>query len=183
MKRSALAMILGLLCIPMGMAQQSPADTPATKEDVERYLQVMHSREMMTQMVQAMTKPMHQMIHEQYMKDKDKLPADFEARMNKMMDDTMKASPWDEMLQAMVPVYQKYLTKGDIDGIVAFYSKPTGQKLLKDLPAMMAEGMQSMMPIMRKHIDSMTERMQQEIAQMLKDSAAKPSQKPQATPN
>jgi hypothetical protein len=183
MKRLLLTLVICLTFVKTGAAQQSASDAPATKEDVQKYLDVMHSREMMTQMVQATTKPMHQMIHEQYMKDKDRLPADFEARMNKKMDDTMKAFPWDEMLQAMVPVYQKYLTKGDIDEIVAFYSKPTGQKLLKELPAMMAEGMQSMMPIMRKHIDSMTARMQQEIAQMLKDSDGKPSQKPQATPN
>ena len=62
-----------------------------------------------------MIKPMHQMIHEQFMKDKDKLPSDFEARMKKMMDDSMKSFPWDEMMQAMVPAYQKHFTKGDMD--------------------------------------------------------------------
>jgi hypothetical protein len=125
---------------------------------------------------------MHQMIHEQYMKDKDRLPADFEARMNKMMDDTMKAFPWDEMLESMVPVYQKHLTKGDIDAIVAFYSAPTGQKLLREMPAMMAEAMESMTPILRNQMDAMTERMQVEIAQMLKESGAKPGGKSQTTP-
>jgi len=138
---------------------------------------------MMTQMVDAMVKPMHQVIHGQFMKDKDKLPADFEARMNKMMDDSMKSFPWDEMMQAMVPVYQKHFTKGDIDAIVAFYSAPTGQKMLKEMPAMMSEAMQSMMPIIRKQMDAMTERMQQEVAQMLNGPKAKPAEKPQATPN
>jgi hypothetical protein len=40
-----------------------------------------------------------------------------------------------------------------------------------------------MMPILRKQIDAMTERMQEEVAQMLRDSKAKPSEKSQATPN
>src|ERR1700739_2092538 len=121
MKLRILATILflstGLTCA----AQQNAADAPATKEEIQKYLQVMHSREMMTKMVDAMSKPMHQMMHEQYLKDKDKLPADFEARMNKMMDDMMKSFPWNEMLDAMVPVYQKHLTKGDVDALVVFY--------------------------------------------------------------
>jgi hypothetical protein len=183
MRRLIPVLILGLLCSTTSWAQQTAADAPATKEDVQRYLDVMHSREMMAQMMEAMAKPMHQMIHEQYMKDNDKLPADFEERMNKMMDDTMKSIPWEEMLQSMVPVYQKYLTKGDIEAIVAFYSAPTGQKLLRKIPAMMAEAMQSMMPILRKQIDGMNERIQEEVAQLLKDSKTKPGEKPQARPN
>jgi hypothetical protein len=137
-------------------AQQNPAEAPADKEDIKRYFDVMHSREMMTQM-----------IHEQFLKEKDKLPADFETRMNHVMDDRMK-SPWDDILQSMVPVYQKHLTKGDIDAMVAFYSGPTGQKLLREMPAITAEAMQSMMPLLQKQLDSLNERMRQEIAAMLK---------------
>ena len=33
---------------------------------------------MAIQMVAAMSKPLHQMVHEQFLKDKDKLPSDFE---------------------------------------------------------------------------------------------------------
>jgi hypothetical protein len=183
MNRIFLALIACLAFAMSGVAQQSPADAPATKEDVQKYLDVMHSREMIAQMLDALSKPMHQMMHEQYLKDKDKLPADFEARMNKMMEDMMKGFPWDEILQSMVPVYQKHLTKGDIDAIVAFYSAPAGQKLLREMPAMMAETMQTMMPLLRKHIEAMTARMQGQVAQMLKESGAKPGEKSQASPN
>lgn len=183
MKRFFLALAVCFAFVTTGAAQQSPTDRPATKEDVQRYFDVMHSREMIDQMMEAMVKPMHQMMHEQYLKDKDKLPADFEVRMSKMVDDMMKGFPWDEMLQSMVPVYQKHLTKGDIDAIVAFYAAPTGQKLLREMPAMMAEAMQAMMPIFRKQMDAMTERIQQQVAEMLKDSGPKPGEKPQATPN
>jgi hypothetical protein len=182
-KRFFLALIACLVLALSGVARQSPSDTPASKEDIQKYLDVMHAREMMAQTVEAMSKPMHQMIHDQYMKDKDRLPADFESRMNKFMDDTMKGFPWDEMLQAMVPVYQKHFTKGDIDAVVAFYSSPTGQKLLREMPAMMAESMQTMMPLLRKHMDAMMDRMQQEVAQMIKESGAKPTAKSQASPN
>jgi hypothetical protein len=183
MRRLAVLLVLGLVCAVSTNAQQSLKDAAATKEDIEKYFNVMHSREMMTKMVEAMSKPMHQMTHEQYLKNRDKLPADFEARMNKMMDDMMKSFPWDEMLDAMVPVYQKHLTKGDVDALVTFYSTPTGKKLLREMPAITQEAMESSMPLVLKHVDAMNQRVQQEIAQMMKDSTAKPDQNPKATPN
>jgi hypothetical protein len=182
-KRFALATIVLLCAASIGFAQQDPADSPATKEDVQKYLEIMHSREMMTKMVDAMAKPMHQMMHDQYEKDKDKLPADFEARMNKVMDDYLKSFPWDEILQSMVPVYQKHFTKGDVDHLVAFYSTPTGQKLIREMPAITAEAMQVMMPILRDRIDVMTRDVQQQVAEMIKQSEAKPGQNPPTSKN
>jgi hypothetical protein len=173
MKRMLLVPVLLLGIAGYVSAQQNPADAPATKEDVQQYLQIMHSREMMAKMADAMSKPMHQMMHEQYLKDKDKLPADFEARMNKMMDEMFKSFPWDEMLDAMVPVYQKHLTKGDVDALMAFYSTATGQKLIKEMPEITGEAMQEMMPLMRRSMDQMTHRMQEEIAAMVRESERK----------
>ncbi len=183
MKRFALATIVLLCAASIGFAQQDPADSPATKEDVQKYLEIMHSREMMTKMVDAMAKPMHQMMHDQYEKDKDKLPVDFEARMNKVMDDSLKSFPWDEILQSMVPVYQKHFTKGDVDHLVAFYSTPTGQKLIREMPAITAEAMQVMMPILRDRIDVMSRDVQQQVAEMIKQSEAKPGQNPPTSKN
>ena len=178
MRRILLAAALGF-CMPvLGFAQQTAqntSDAPATKEDIQKYLDVMHSRGMMAKMVDAMSAPMHKMLHEQYTKDKDKLPPDFEDRMTRMIDDWMKSFPWDEMLDSMVPVYQKHFTKGDVNALIAFYGTPTGQKLLRDTPAIMQEAMESMMPLMRKQMEAMNARVQQEVAQMMKDY--KPAQK------
>jgi hypothetical protein len=166
MKRILLAGTIVLGMCGYVAAQQNPAEAPATKEDIQRYLQIMHSKEMAEKMMDAMSKPMHQMIHEQYLKDKDKLPADFESRMNKRLDENFKNIPWDEILDSMVPVYQKHFTKGDVDALVAFYSTPTGQKLIKELPEITAEAMQNMMPLLRKSMDTMNQRLQKEIAAM-----------------
>jgi hypothetical protein len=138
----------------------------------------MHSKDMMAQMAGAMSKPMHQMIHEQYLKNQDKLPPDFEKRLNKVMDDFMATVPWDQMLDNMVPVYQKHLTKGDVDALTAFYSTPTGQKILKELPQITAEAMQNIMPLMQKSMESMNQRLQQETDAMLKESENKRSAQP-----
>jgi uncharacterized protein len=173
MKQVLLAVLLCLGSCAISLAQQTQAEAPASKEDIQRFFDVMHSKEMMAKMVDAMNKPMHQLIHEQYLKDKDKLPPDFETRMNKTMNDIMKTFPWPEMLDAMVPVYRKHLAKSDVDALVAFYSTPTGQKLLRELPEIGAEAMQSAMPLLRKNIEAMNQRVQQEVAAMVKDSGSK----------
>jgi hypothetical protein len=183
MKKITLTLILMLFVASSTVARQNPIDAPASKEDVQRLLDVMHSREMIGQIVDAMMKPMHQMIHEQYLKDQNKLPPDFEDRMNKLMDDEMKSFPWNQMFDAMIPVYQKHLAKHDIDMMVAFYSAPTGQKLLKEMPAIMADSMQAMMPVMRKRMDEMTGRMQEQIAEMTNDPAPRSGKATQPSPN
>jgi hypothetical protein len=132
---------------------------------------------MMKKYLAAMAQSMHQMFHEQYLKHKDNLPADYESKIASMMDDMFQNMPMDEMTQAMVPAYQKYLTKGDIDNLVAFYSTPTGAKLLREMPSMLAEAMQSMMPIMTKYVETVQQRLLKEtdvmIAQSKKQSDAK----------
>ena len=173
MKRLIISAILCLTFCLTGFAQQND-DTPASKEDVQRYLDAVHSHDMMQKMVDAMAKPMHQMVHEQYLRDKDKLPPDFEERMNKLMDGMFRDMPWDEMMQAMVPSYQKHLTKGNIDDLVTFYSTPTGQKLLREMPDIMADAMQAMMPILRTYMAKVQDRVQEQTAQMLRESKKKP---------
>jgi len=76
-------------------------------------------------------------------------------------------------MQAMMPAYQRHFTKGDIDSLIAFYSSPTGQKLLNELPGIMSESMQAMMPIMERYMETVKQQVNQEFAQALKDSDKK----------
>ena len=173
MKRVVLVLTLCSLFSLAGYAQQSPADQPATKEDVQRYLDAMHTRELMRSTMDAMAKQMRQMTHDQVVKQPN-LPPDFETRMNKMTDGMFKDMPVDELLDAMIPVYQKHLTKGDIDALAAFYSTPTGQKIVKEMPALVAESMQAAQGITQKMIASAMQRVQDEVAQAAKESEASP---------
>jgi hypothetical protein len=173
-------LVAAIVCFAFGLScmAQSTADSPATKEDVERYLQAIHSHDMMSKMADAMSRPMHQMVHDEYTKNQDRLPANFEAQTNQRVDGMMKNMPWDEMMEAMVPAYQKHFTKGDIDALVAFYSSPTGQKMLREMPEIMADAMQAVMPIMRQHMDAVNKDLQEQMAQSLKER----EQAPQASP-
>jgi hypothetical protein len=111
------------------------------------------------------------------------LPADSEARLNKMMDDMVKDLPIDELLQAMVPVYQKHFTKEDVDALTTFYSTPSGQRILKEMPVVTAESMQASMGIIQKMMAKVQERMQSEIAELQKENDGNSKPQPQSAPN
>jgi uncharacterized protein len=83
----------------------------------------------------------------------------------------------------MVPVYRKYFTKGDVVHLVVFYSTPTGQKLIREMPAITAEAMQVVLPIVSQKMEAMTRDVQQQVAEMIKQSEAKPGQNPPTSKN
>lgn len=147
----------------------SGPDAPASKEDVERFLDLMHTRERVQQMLALMSKQTDQMMDEQLAKNQADLPSDARQRLKVTMDDLAKNIPIDEMLEAVIPIYQKHWTKGDVNNLIAFYSTPTGQKLLRDMPQTMAEGMEAMRPIFQRQMADMRARVEQEVAQLKKE--------------
>jgi uncharacterized protein len=182
MKRCAFALLACMFFASISFAQQSAADAPASKEDIEKYLDTMHARDLAMSTMSAMTKQMHQMIHAQLEKQPN-LPPDFEARMDKTMDDMIKDFPIDDLIQAMIPAYQRHLTKGDVEALTAFYSTPTGQKVLKEMPAMTADAMQSASGVIQKMMAKMQERLQSEMAELQKQNEDNSKPQGQATPN
>jgi len=44
-----------------------------------------------------------------------------------------------ELLTLAIPLYEKHFTENELDDLIAFYRTPTGQKAVKELPALMQE--------------------------------------------
>ena len=65
------------------------------------------------------------------------------------------------MMNEMIPVYQRHFSKSDIDGLIAFYSSPTGQKFLREMPAVTAESMQAAYPRIQSAVDAALKRAQE----------------------
>ena len=184
MKRTIAAVMVCLgMCLAVPAQQASaPAaasaadnDAPATREDVQRYFDAIHYHDASKTIMNAMNAQFRQVLHQQLEKQKDYLPAGFEAQMNAAMDEMLANMPLDEMLDAAIPVYEKHFTKGELNDLVAFYSTPTGQKLQRDLPAVTAESMQAMMPIVMQYEESIQKKLQARIAAVLEERS-KPEQ-------
>jgi hypothetical protein len=88
------------------------------------------------------------------------------AKVDAIADQALGDMPIDEMVAAIVPIYQKHLTKSDLEAVIIFYKSPAGQKILKEQPAMMAEGMQAGQDIMLKRLPAILDRLNTQIAKL-----------------
>jgi hypothetical protein len=96
-----------------------------------------------------------------------------------VMKEVAKDLPIEGLLDDMIPIYQKHLTKSDVEAMNVFYSSPTGQKLLREMPAMTAESMQAATPRMQAVMEKAMARVQD----LVKDEVDKEQSTPQATPD
>ena len=106
-----------------------------------------------------------------------KLPdatADQIHQMQAMVDDAFSEISYDELLDAMVPVYQRHLSKNDIDGILAFYASPAGKKLLHEQPAIMRESMEAAGAVQQKKMEGILRKLDTRMDQMVNESQKAP---------
>jgi hypothetical protein len=99
---------------------------------------------------------------------------------NKFMERASDLYKSDEMIADMTALYQKYLTRSDVDGIIAFYGPPAGQRLLDIQPVIMQEYLPLVMQRMQDRVKTLTDEMQKELMEAIKPnapSADKPTQK------
>jgi hypothetical protein len=134
---------------------QQPVDA-ATKEDVEKSFELSGTREALQSMWTAMAQNRAAMAEQSY---KQKNPQASPAEVQKValaaaqnFEDATKSFSYDDMLAIIVPVYQRYFTHSDVVAINDFYATPVGQKVIKNTPAMMADGMQALRPILLKRL-------------------------------
>ncbi len=141
-------------------AQQPLAnDLPATKEDILKMFEVMNSRQQVRQVMEQVMQQMRAMNREQIKKRRPDITEGELSRLDQESEEIAKNFPVEEMMDDMVPVYQKHLSKTDVKAMIAFYSSPTGKKLLRDMPSLMSEAMQAAYPRMQKHLDAITKRL------------------------
>jgi uncharacterized protein len=152
-------------------------DAPATREDVLKLFDVMKIHEQMTSVMTTIVTQQRAMMHEGMRKHFPQISDAELTRLDKFTTDTMKDMPIDGMLDDMIPVYQKHLTKGDVDAMSAFYASPTGKKLLHEMPAMTAESMQAAGP----RIQAMMEKVMDRVEKMAEEDRKKQSGSQPAT--
>jgi hypothetical protein len=165
--------LLGVvLAASSGWAQQAPSiDVPSTKDDVEKLLATMHVRERTQDIMQISRKQTKTLLTDLVNKQTDELSPKQQAQLQSMLDDMIedvyKDYPVEAILQAMVPIYQKHLTESDVRELITFYSSSTGQKVLREMPAITAEAMQVSYTYIQPRMEEAVKRMKQKMEQML----------------
>lgn len=180
MKRYLGHSIIALMVVASLSAQEPAAAPPATREDILHLFDVMRLHDQMRPTMDAMMKQQSAMMRATMKKRYPQITEQHLARFDAVMQESVKEFPVDAILDDMVPVYQKHLTKPDVDAMSAFYSSPTGQKLLTEMPAMTSEAMEAAYTRMQKQMDAMMDR----IEKMMEEEShqARPSPKPRPQP-
>ncbi len=167
-----------------------PADQQATKEQLANLFELMRVRELVASLSKTLPALMQQQITarmKQMQQDNPALASPTEEQQqaiskirNRFMERVLDLYKSDEMIADMTELYQKYLTRSDVDGIIAFYSSPAGQRLLEIQPVIMQEYLPLVMQRMQDRIKTLTDEMQKELMEAIKPnapSADKPTQK------
>jgi hypothetical protein len=153
------------------------ADAP-THDQIIKLMDLLQIRRNMSLMMDGMKQAMKQGA-EQAFRERvpNPTPKQLEA-LNGMVDDMMADMPLDEMVEAMVPIYRRHLSRTDVDEVIRFYSSAVGQKLLREQPQMIQEGMQAGVEIQQKRMDQMMAKIRERTEKMAeeeeKDKAATP---------
>ena len=181
MKHSLLSVILLLSASTTFAQQPTPptGDAPATKEDIQHLFEVMQIHQQMRQVMDAMMKQQSTMIHETLKNRYPQTSAERIARADQLISETMKDMPMDAILDDMIPIYQRHFSKTDIDAMSTFYASPTGQKMMKEMPALTTEAMQASYARMQKQMDAMMQRAEQ----IVKEDQQKPKSPPATPPS
>ena len=174
MRKAIIAVLFLLLTGTSAICQQQL--NAATKEDVEDLLTITGARARMQQIWSQMAKQAATSAADAYrLKHPNASPLELrkvaEATGRSFQDEVAVLSV-DELLDAMIPVYQQHLTHADIRGIIDFYNSEPGQKYLKEMPALMSESMEAIQPIIKKHLPEMQAAADKAVQATMKDAPA-----------
>jgi hypothetical protein len=166
MKRRA-QLVTWLICFAAYalLAQQAPGnDVPATKEDILNLFAAMDTQEQVRQVMNQVMAQSRAMSREAIKRRHPSITQEELTQMDKESEEIARNFPVNELIEDMVPVYQKHLSKADVDAMIGFYSSPTGKKLLHEMPAITAEGMQAVYPRLQKNMDDILRRMDEKAS-------------------
>lgn len=113
-----------------GKAKNKLYQSQSKRQAIKKFIDVVGTRE-------QMTKSFDQMLANLQPNDREK--------MRKVLN-------VDDMLDNLMPVYDKYFTQDDLDCYIWFYTSESGQKLFKNLPLVMQESVDVSREYLKKKV-------------------------------
>jgi hypothetical protein len=158
-------------------------DQQPTPEQLTKLFEVMRLRQQMDSVTRMMPAMIQQQVESQSKELSAKLmpgvtlsPAQEEATRKitqKYMERAASIYPVGEMIEDMKGLYQRHLTRTDVDAFIAFYSSPAGQHLLDAQPVIMQEYMPIVMKRMQERSKQLTDELEQDLQELIKSATPK----------
>jgi hypothetical protein len=93
--------------------------------------------------------------------------------VNTIVDESFTELKLDDLMKNLVPIYQKHLTRADVQAVITFYTSPVGQKLRREQPAMMRETMEANAATQRVKLEAVLAKMDIRIEQYANEQGGK----------
>jgi hypothetical protein len=91
-----------------------------------------------------------------------------------IVDEVFRDISMDDLIKDLVPVYQRHLTRSDVRALIAFYSSPPGQKILREQPAMIKESMRVAGASQQKRMEALLAKLDVRMQQLIAQEQNKP---------
>jgi hypothetical protein len=154
----------------------APEDQPS-KEQLARLFEVMQLKQQMASMMKTLPAMLQQQVSQQLKSTLANLPggssltpdqqAAFDKLMKEYMEKALSLYPADEMISDLSGIYQKHLSKEDVEAMIAFYTSPAGHHLLELTPAVMKEYMPLVMSRTQERSKALTEQMMKDLKEIV----------------
>ena len=164
-------------------APSIPVEDQATPEQVERLFQVTRVREQVESTMKQVSAMMQQQIAQGTKDAEADLPADAKPKqsaarqqvMAKFMDRATHMYTVDEMLADMTPIYQRHISKSDIEAFIAFFGSSSGQHFLEQQPLILKEYMPLVMTRVQEKTKALNDELKKDLEELNAKEAADPS--------
>lgn len=187
MKSLLLPVLLAMLCIPASAQSPSTAGKKAeagprtgedrpSQEQVLKLLELLKVRENMEITVDAMKEQVRGTAEQSF---REKIPnpsAEQLKSVNAIVEGVFKDLVLEDLLKDVVPVYQRHLSRSDVQAVIAFYSSPAGKKILREEPAMIRESMQATSAGQRKKMEQLLVKLDVQMQQLIESEQNKSGQ-------
>lgn len=164
----------------IALAPAVPEDQQPTPEQLTKLFEVMRLRQQMDSVTRMMPAMIQQQVETQSKELSAKLmpgvtltPEQEQATRKitqKYMERAASIYPVGEMIDDMKGLYQRHLTRTDVDAFIAFYSSPAGQHLLDAQPVIMQEYMPIVMRRMQERGKQLTDELEQDLQELIKSA-------------
>ena len=179
-----------LLAATLSFAQApAPASAPSAdgpqKEQILKLIDLLRVRNQMKEVMGQLRDQVHagalQNLRARAANPTPEQIAAVNQSVDEQVDEMERKYPLSQMIEDIIPIYQRHLTKSDLDSMIAFYSSPIGQKILNEMPAMLQETMQVASSHMQPIVEAALDNVDKKIQELTAGEAPKPAAHPAST--
>src|SRR5262249_30306476 len=129
---------------PRKTQEQAPPSAakidPVKEAAIRKLFEIQGTRKAMEQVISGMSENMKPTLQKMLP------PGDYQEKLISLFFEKFQSKlKVDDLVALSMPVYDKYFSKEDIDGLIQFYQTPIGKKVLSVLPQVLIESQTSAM--------------------------------------